>query len=57
MFENQKDTIAAIGTKPGESAIGIIRLSGEKAIKIAEKLFKSKNNKKIIEMETYSMAY
>ncbi|MBM3712301.1 MAG: tRNA uridine-5-carboxymethylaminomethyl(34) synthesis GTPase MnmE [Actinobacteria bacterium] len=57
MFENQKDTIVAIGTKPGEAAIGIVRLSGNKAIKIAEKIFRSKNKKKISNMKTYSMIY
>jgi len=57
MFENQNDTIAAIGTKPGEAAIGIVKLSGNKAIKIAEKIFRSKNNKKLNEINTYNMAY
>lgn len=35
------DTIAAISTPPGEGAIGIIRLSGESAIAIADSIYKS----------------
>ncbi|KRL38283.1 tRNA modification GTPase TrmE [Liquorilactobacillus uvarum DSM 19971] len=37
------DTIAAISTPPGEGAISIVRLSGEEAILVAEKVFKGKN--------------
>jgi tRNA modification GTPase len=33
------DTIAAIATPPGNSAIGIIRLSGPKALQIAQRIF------------------
>lgn len=36
------ETIAAIATPPGEGAIGIVRLSGEQAISIADKIFKGK---------------
>jgi tRNA modification GTPase len=51
------DTICAIGTRTGESAIGIVRLSGNNAIKISEKIFKSANDKPIREMESYTMVY
>lgn len=34
------DTIAAISTPPGEGGIGIVRLSGEEALTIAEKVYK-----------------
>lgn len=37
------ETIAAIATPPGEGAIGVIRLSGEKAIAITDKMFSGKN--------------
>ncbi len=57
MISNSKDTIAAISTKPGEAAIGIVRLSGERATKIAGNIFKSGNNKKINGMDTYTMAH
>lgn len=36
------DTIAAISTPPGEGAISIVRMSGDQAVEIAEKVFKSK---------------
>lgn len=38
------DTIAAIGTAPGESGIGIVRLSGSLSIEILKKLFKGKKS-------------
>ena len=37
------DTIVALATPPGVGAIGIIRLSGNKAISIANELFPSKD--------------
>ena len=40
------DTIAAISTPMGEGAIAIVRLSGDEAFQIAEKLFKSIGEKK-----------
>jgi len=52
-----QDTIAAFGTKPGESAISIIRLSGSRAIKITDKIFKAKNKKPVKEMHTFSISY
>ena len=38
------DTIAAIATALGESGIGIIRISGEDAIGIADKIFCGKKS-------------
>jgi tRNA modification GTPase len=38
-----EDTIVALATPPGISALGVIRLSGTDAIKIADALFPSKN--------------
>ncbi len=37
------DTIVAISTPPGSGAIGVVRLSGDKAIEIADKIFFGKN--------------
>ncbi|MCD3546777.1 tRNA uridine-5-carboxymethylaminomethyl(34) synthesis GTPase MnmE, partial [Streptococcus equi subsp. equi] len=37
------DTIAAISTPLGEGAIGIVRLSGTKALDIAKSIFKGKD--------------
>jgi tRNA modification GTPase len=36
------DTITAIATSPGESAIGIVRISGADSLRIAQKIFISK---------------
>ncbi len=57
MLINNDDTIAAISTRPGEAAIGIIKLSGKSAIPTAEKIFRSKNKKKLAETDTYNMLY
>ena len=52
------DTIAAIATGMGSSGIGIIRISGDKAIEIADKIFVPKNDKKKISMmKSYTAAY
>ena len=39
----QADTISAISTALGEGAIGIVRLSGDEAIEIANQVFKGKD--------------
>lgn len=46
-----KDTIAAISTPLSEGAIGIVRLSGDDSIKIAEKVFIARNKKKVSDFE------
>ncbi|WP_113672965.1 tRNA uridine-5-carboxymethylaminomethyl(34) synthesis GTPase MnmE [Vallitalea guaymasensis] len=51
------NTIAAISTSLSASGIGIIRISGEDAIIIADKLFVSKKNKKLIEQKTHTIHY
>lgn len=52
------DTIAAIATGMGNSGIGIIRISGEQALHIADKIFKPKNkHKSILTMDSYTAAY
>ncbi len=52
-----EDTIVAVGTRPGEAAIGIVKLSGNKSTRIADKIFSSNSGKKIFEMDTYNMIY
>ena len=44
-----EDTIVAISTPVGEGGIGIVRMSGERAIEIADKIFKDKDVLKLIE--------
>jgi len=57
MFKSDQDTIAAIGTKPGDAAIGIVKLSGQEAVAIADKLFKASSGHRLKELDSYSMAY
>jgi tRNA modification GTPase len=45
-----EDTIAAISTPLGEGGIGIVRLSGNQAVKIADKIFRCPNRRKIEEL-------
>jgi len=54
---NQNDTICAIATSAGEAGIGIVRLSGKEALKIADKIFIPKNGKKPSEMPGYTLHY
>ncbi|WP_066249135.1 tRNA uridine-5-carboxymethylaminomethyl(34) synthesis GTPase MnmE [Neobacillus drentensis] len=51
------DTIAAISTPMGEGAIAIVRLSGDEAILIADKLFRSIGGKKLSEAATHTIHY
>lgn len=53
---NEK-TIAAISTAQGQGGIGIIRISGNNAIEIADKVFKSVNGKKLSDTEGYRASY
>ena len=50
-------TIAAISTAQGEGGIGVIRVSGDGAMEIADKVFKNINNKKIKDMKGYTAAF
>ncbi len=47
-------TIAAISTAQGLGGIGVIRISGEKAIEIADKIFKAFSNKKLSSAKGYT---
>ncbi|WFD10283.1 tRNA uridine-5-carboxymethylaminomethyl(34) synthesis GTPase MnmE [Tepidibacter hydrothermalis] len=51
------DTIAAIATAPGEGGIGIVRMSGEKALDIAESVFESVNKKSIKDHNPRTLIY
>jgi tRNA modification GTPase len=57
MGMGSNDTIVAVGTRPGEAAIGIVKLSGDRSIFIADKIFRSKNKKKLAGIDTYNMLY
>lgn len=51
------DTIAAIATGMTDAGIGIVRISGENAIEIADKIFKSKKNIKLIEADSHTIHF
>ncbi len=51
------DTIAAISTPMGEGAIAIVRLSGDEAIGIADKLFNGVGGKRIKEVSSHTIHY
>lgn len=52
------DTIAAISTSAGNSGIGIIRVSGDEAIEIVDKIFKSnKEGKKLCDVNSHTVHY
>ena len=46
-MRNESGTIAAISTAMSNSGIGIVRMSGEEAVEIAERIYKGKNEKKL----------
>ncbi len=51
------DTIAAIATALSPSGIGIIRISGEEAFEVANRIFKAKSGKSILEMASHTIHY
>lgn len=52
------DTIAAIATAMTNSGIGIIRISGEEAFLVIDKIYRSKNNnKKLSKVESHTVHY
>ena len=51
------DTIAAIATALSPSGIGIIRISGEEAFEVANRIFKAKSGKSILEMASHTVHY
>lgn len=50
-------TIAAIATPLAEGGISVIRISGDNAIEIAEKIFRPVSGKPVPEMKGYTAAY
>ena len=54
---NLSDTIVAISTPQGESGIGIVRLSGRDALKIADEIFEPKGGRRPSEFKTYTTHY
>ncbi|WP_027408141.1 tRNA uridine-5-carboxymethylaminomethyl(34) synthesis GTPase MnmE [Anoxybacteroides tepidamans] len=51
------DTIAAISTPMGEGAIAIVRLSGNEAIPIADRIFKRAGGKRLQDVDSHTIHY
>lgn len=51
------DTIVAIATPPGEGGISSIRISGENAFAVADKIFHTKSGASLSSKEGYTAAY
>ncbi|MCE4956698.1 tRNA uridine-5-carboxymethylaminomethyl(34) synthesis GTPase MnmE [Macrococcoides caseolyticum] len=49
------DTISSISTPMGEGAIAIVRLSGDDAVSIADKIYKGKN--RLVNVESHTINY
>lgn len=55
-MQTEFDTIAAISTAPGEGAIGIVRISGDDAIRIADEVYRLKE-KRLKEQPSHTIHY
>ncbi len=53
----ENKTIAAISTAQGEGGIGVIRISGDEAQNIADRVFKNINGKRLCDMKGYTAAF
>jgi len=56
-ISNNTDTIAAIATGSGDAGIGIIRISGQAALAIADGLFCAANGKKASTFKTHTIHF
>ena len=54
---NHLDTIAAISTPYGKGGIAVLRVSGEEALAVAEKVFEPKSGKKLSSIENSKAVY
>lgn len=51
------ETICAISTPQGEGGIAIVRISGDKAIEIADKIYTNPNGKKLMGVKSHTINY
>ncbi len=54
---DDQDTICAVSTPPGEGGIGIIRISGTKAIALVSGVFRPRREKRLAEEKTHTLHY
>ena len=58
MYSDKKETIAAIATAVSDSGIGIIRISGDDAIRIADKLYRNAKGERTLQTyESHTIHY
>jgi len=50
-------TVAAISTAMSNSGIGIVRMTGEEAFEIADRVYKGKREKKLCEQKSHTIHY
>lgn len=55
--KEQEETISAVCTALGEGSIGIIRVSGEKALAVGEQIFKAASGKKLAAYAPNTLVY
>lgn len=53
----KSETIAAISTAVGNSGIGIIRISGEEALAVADQIYRGKGDKKLADQPSHTIHY
>lgn len=53
----KSETIAAISTAVGNSGIGIIRISGEEALAIADQIYRGKGDKRLADQPSHTIHY
>ena len=54
---SNRDTIVAVSTPVGEGGIGIVRMSGRSAVKIADRIFLSRDKKRPSRFRTHTIHY
>lgn len=57
-FRNsESDTIVALSTPPGEGGLGVVRLSGKRAVEIADKIFNAASGIKVRDQKSFTASY
>ncbi|MCD4779879.1 MAG: tRNA uridine-5-carboxymethylaminomethyl(34) synthesis GTPase MnmE [Candidatus Omnitrophica bacterium] len=56
-YQGMEDTIVAIATPMGQGGIGLVRLSGQQSIAIADKMFLGRSGQKPSGFKTFSVHY
>lgn len=57
MRDMQADTIAAIATAPGEAGVGMLRISGARALAVADRVFRAVSGKRLADAGTQRVLY